>query len=157
MWRSILAVAAGTAIAVVLIFAFDVLNHAIYPPPAAVWEAMDRRDMNAVSAAIEKWLPQAPLGALILAPAGWIVATFVGSLVSALIAKRRPLVHAALAAALPLVGTAVNLWMIPHPTWVAVAGLAGVPLAAVLGGLVAERARPARPQPYDMRAKNMAC
>ena len=157
MWRSILAVVVGTFTAVILIVLFDIANHALYSPPAAVAEAMARGDKNAMAAAVKDWLPHAPLGALILVPAGWIVATFIGSLAAGLIAKHRLLTHALLAAALPLAGAAANLWMIPHPVWIAFVGLSGMPLAAVLGGLVASHCKPAGPRPYDMRVKNMAC
>jgi hypothetical protein len=157
MWRSILAVVAGAVIAMVLLTLVDMLNHAIYPPPPAVVEAANKKNMQAVAAAVKQWLPQAPLGALVLTPTAWIVGAFAGSLAAALIAGRAPLVHALLAGLLPLAGTILVLRMIPHPTWIAVVGLLGVPLASLAAGLLVQRARPAGPKPYDMREKNMAC
>ncbi len=160
MWklaRSILAIVVGMALSMIGISLIDWINHAIYPPPQAVIDAGKTGDMQAVATAISAWLPDAPLGALVLLPTGWIVATFAGSLVAALISGRVPLVHALVVGLLPLAGTIVVLRMIPHPAWIAVAGLAGVPLAALLAGLLVGRLRPAGPRPSDMRAKNMAC
>ena len=157
MWRSLLAVVAGTVLALALIGVIDAVNHRLFPPPEAVAIAARRRDMQAVAAAVGDWLPSAPLAALVLTSGAWVLGTLAGSLAAALIASRSPVTHALLAGALPLAGTALNLWMIPHPLWVAIAGLAGVPLAAVAGGLIAGRRQRSGPQPYDMRERNMAC
>lgn len=135
----------------------DRINHAIYPPPQAVIDAGKTGDMQAVATAISDWLPDAPLGALVLVPTGWIVATFAGSLVAALISGRAPLVHALVVGLLPLTGTILVLRMIAHPVWIAVAGLAGVPLASLAAGLLVQRIKSAGPRRYDMREKNMAC
>ncbi|HZL88696.1 MAG TPA: hypothetical protein VFB96_10015 [Pirellulaceae bacterium] len=158
MWklaRSILGVVVGMLLAMALITGIDALNHTLYPPPAAVIEA--GTNMQAAASAIKEWLPHAPLGALVLIPTAWIVATFAGTLAAALIAGRAPLIHALLAGLLPLAGTVMVLRMIPHPIWLAVAGLAGVPLASLAAGMLVQKAWSTGPKPYDMREKNMAC
>ena len=157
MIRSIAGVVVGIVIAMALIGAFDVVNHSIYPPPESITAAAKKGDYAAVREAVNAWLPTAPLGALVLHPIGWMVGTFVGALAAAWIARRAPLVHALIVGAFPLLGTIVNLLMIPHPAWIVAAGIVGVPLAAIAAGLVAPRPKPASPRPYDMREKNMAC
>ena len=151
MWklaRSIAAVILGAALSIGVISGIDAANHAIYPPPAAVHEAAKKRDMRAVAA---------PLGALVMIPVAWVVGTLVGSLAAALIAGRAPLIHALIAGVLPLAGTIAALRMIPHPTWIAVVGLVGVPLSSLAAGIIARRLWRNGPRPYDMREKNMAC
>jgi hypothetical protein len=160
MWklaRSILGIVVGMALAVAVISAANGINHTIYPPPAAAIDAGNRGDMQAAAIAVKEWLPQAPLGALVLVPAGWIAGAFAGSLAAALIAGRGPLIHALIVGLLPLAGAILMLRWIPHPTWIAIAGLSGVPLAALLAGLLTRRLQSTGPRRYDMREKNMAC
>jgi hypothetical protein len=118
---------------------------------------MQSGDQEAMRAAVAEHLPTAPIGALMFPPLGWIVGTFTGGLTAALIAGRKPMLHAGLVAALPLLGTVANLAMIPHPAWMWAAGMIGVPLAAVTAGLLGPRDAPAGPQPRDLRQSNMAC
>jgi hypothetical protein len=156
MVRSIIVVIVGMAMASFLVFAMDEVNHAIFPPSAAILEASKTGDMAKVAKAVEQWLPTAPFGALVLIPVSWILATFIASFVAAWMARRATMIHALIVAAWPLLGTIMVLMMIPHPTWIAVAGLVGVPLAGLAAGLLAPRP-PSHAQPQDMRTKNMAC
>jgi hypothetical protein len=160
MWnvlRSVAGVVLGAALALGLISAIDAINHRIYPPPESVVAASKAGDMTALAEAIAQWLPEAPVGALAMLPVAWIGGTFFGSSLAAWVAPRAHLLHALLAGLLPFLGTIAALWMIPHPAWLTLAGLLGVPLAAVAAGVIRQRFTQPSVQPYDMREKNMAC
>ena len=77
-----------------------------------------------------------PVGALLFVLAGWIVGAFAGGLVAAWIARSRAVLAAAIVGALVLAATVANLAMIPHPTWFAVVGIAGIVLAAFAAGRI---------------------
>jgi hypothetical protein len=157
MVRSIVGVIIGIAVVFSLIIGIEWIGHTLYPPPESIRAAMQSGDHDAMQAAVAAYLPTAPTGALLFPPLAWIVGTFFGGLTAAIITSRKPMLHAALVATLPLVGTIANLALIPHPAWMWAAGLIGVPLGAIAAGLLGPRGMPADPQPQDMREKNMAC
>ena len=157
MLRSVLGVFVGIVIAVMLIAGIEQLGHRVYPPPASIRAAAEKRDFQAVAKAVGEWMPTAPIGALVFPPLAWFGGTLAGCLAAVWIAGRAPFVHAGISAVLPLLGTIASLAMIPHPPWMWAAGLIGVPLAALVAGFLGPRRPPAGPQPQDMRAKNMAC
>ncbi|MDX1943856.1 MAG: hypothetical protein SFU86_00500, partial [Pirellulaceae bacterium] len=157
MWRGILAAVAGLALAFGVIFVIQFVGQFVYPPPETIRAAAAKGDFAAVNQAIADWLPTAPLGALIIPPLSWVTGTFLGTLAAAAIAGRNRFLYAGIVGGLALAATIANLVQIRHPTWMAVAGLVGVPLAAVAGAMIAPRGQPAGPRPFDMREKNMAC
>ena len=158
IFRSILGVIVGIVLFLALLMSIEGLGHSLYPPPDSIRIPAEKRDMAALSKAVGEWLPTAPLAALVFPVLGWMVGTFAGCLAAAWIAGRAPLLHAGITAVLPFIGTVANLAMIPqHPVWMWVAGVAGVPLAAIAAGLLGPRQRTSGPQPQDMRQKNMAC
>src|SRR5262245_7734622 len=157
MLRIIFGTLAGVAVAFVVLMAVDAVNHALYPPPKAVRVAAEKWDSPALQQAVRDWLPQAPPMALILIPVAWVAGSFWGALVGTWISRCKSYIPATIVGGLILVGTIMNLRAIPHPTWIALAGLIGVPAAAAAAWRLWPKPPAAGPQPYDMREKNMAC
>jgi len=108
MKRKVLAVVLGALVAVVLIIAIEWLSHLMYPMPI-----IDFSDAEAVRA----YVTGAPIGALLMVMAAWLVATVGGGLLACRIARETPFVYAAIIGGLVLLGTVINLLSIPHPLW----------------------------------------
>jgi hypothetical protein len=157
MIRGIVGTILGLLVAVAVIIGMELLGHALYPPPAEIRAAMEKRDYAAMKAAVAEYLPRAPLMALILVPVGWVAGAFWGALAATGISRGRSIVPALIVGGLVLAGTVMNLLMIPHPGWMFAAGLVGVPLAALAAWWLWPKASTSGPQPYDMREKNVAC
>jgi hypothetical protein len=107
--RKVSAVVFGVVVAVILIIAVEALGHAIYPPP----DGLDISNKEAV----QGYVMDAPVGALLFVMASWLVATLAGGLLACFIARETPLVYAAIVGGLVLVGTIINFLSIPHPPW----------------------------------------
>ena len=118
MNRKISAVVLGVVTAVVLIIAIEALGHAVYPPP----DDLDTSNIEALQA----YVMNAPLAALLFVMAGWLIATLVGGLLACFIARETPLVHAAIVGGLVLLGTIINLLSIPHPLWFSITSVLAI-------------------------------
>lgn len=114
MFRGILATMGGLVAALIVIMIFQKAGHWIYPMPPG----LDVKDKEAMGA----WIGGLPVGAFLLLLAGYALGSFAGGATSALISGtlRPALVTGGV---LMLMGIA-NLFMIPHPLWLAVASLA---------------------------------
>jgi uncharacterized membrane protein YoaK (UPF0700 family) len=155
MIRTISATIAGVVLAFVVIALMDKINHTLNPPSEAIVAAAAERDMDAVRHAVQDWLKTAPQMALILIPVAWIAGAFWGALLASWIARRRSILPALVVGAVVLLATIANLRMLPHPAWIAIVGLGGIPPAALTAWWLIPRSK--LPRPYDMREKNMAC
>ncbi len=129
MLRSILAVLLGLALSVLVVTLVEGLGHRIYPQPAD----LDFGDTEMMTAYIETL----PLGAFLFVLAAWSLGTLVGGTAAGVIARRRPRRAVLFVGALMLAATAMNLFMIPHPGWFAVAGVALVVLMTFVAGRLA--------------------
>ena len=130
MLRSILAVLAGLVVAWITISLFEFASMHAFPPPPGV----DVRDPQQLAALVS----QMPVAALALVLAGWVVGAMDGGLVSTLIAKRR--VPAIVVGVLVMLGAFLMMVMVPHPLWMAIAGVL-LPLPAALFGAWLVRGR----------------
>ena len=158
MIRYIAGTVVGLVIAFAVIIGMEALGHTLYPPPAAIRTAMEKGDYAAMKTAMAQYLPRAPLMALILLPVGWVAGTFWGALAATAISRGRSIIPALIIGGFIFAVTVMNLVMIPHPAWMTLAGLAGVPAGAIVAWwLWPKSPATAGPQPYDMRDKNMAC
>jgi hypothetical protein len=119
--RAVLAVVAGVVTGSVVITIIESLAHRVYPLPP-----LDFNDPVALRAAIATL----PLMALILVVVGWTVGTLAGARTAVAISPRRQV--AWIVGGLFVASTALNLYLIPHPVWMAVAGPAAVLAAAWL-------------------------
>jgi hypothetical protein len=118
MIRKISAVVLGVLVAVILIIAIEALGHAVYPPP----EGLDATDKEAIQA----YVMNAPIAALLFVMAAWLVATLAGGLLACFIARETPLVYAAIVGGLVLLGTIINLLSISHPLWFSITSLTAI-------------------------------
>jgi predicted acyltransferase len=70
---------------------------------------------------------------------GWILAPFAGGLVASRVAARSRRQYAWVIAGVLLAATLANLRAVPHPAWMVVGGLIGVPAAGWLAARLAPR------------------
>ena len=129
MLRKVLGALAGIATAVLTVMLMQWLSHIIYPLP----DGLEVTNSGAMSAHIAA----APVAALLLVLAGYLIATFDGTFVACLIGRAPPYIYALLIGVLMLAGTASDLIMIPHPTWFSIAAVAGIIASAWLAMKVA--------------------
>lgn len=127
--RSVLAAFTGIIVAVAIVWGVETLGHVVYSPPAD----LDFNDADAMRAYIETLPP----GALAFVLFAWLLATFVGGWVAARIAKRRPLLFAGIVGGVILAAAVANLLLIPHPLWLTIAALVGIPAMAWLASRLA--------------------
>ncbi|QDU25108.1 hypothetical protein ETAA8_01690 [Anatilimnocola aggregata] len=152
MFRNIAGVVLGLMVAMGLVLVIELVGMTIVPPPEGIMSV----DKVKQQAAFAELTPAS--FAFVLA--AWTVGSFGGSLVAALTCASRRMVLAGIIAAFLWFAALVNLISIPSPVWFWVAGLTLIPLAwwlAVQVALIIRPNRPRGPQPFDMRAKNMAC
>lgn len=119
--RLALALVAGIAAALFTIMLIETLGHSLYPPPT-----LDYSDTEALRAYVEGL----PIGAKLIVLSAWLAGTVDGVFVAGLINRARYGLCAAVIGALVLAATLANLAMIPHPLWMAAAGVLGIPLCA---------------------------
>jgi len=131
MLRAVLGAIAGIITAVVTVMLMNWLSHSIYPPPAGI-EIMDTDAMNA-------YLATAPIGALAIVLAGYLLATFNGVFVACLIGRIQPFFYALIIGVLMLAATASNLIMLQHPTWFSVSAIVGIIVSAWLAWQLATK------------------
>ena len=117
MIRRIAGVAFGAVIAIALIIVVQMIGHALYPLPPGI----DFGD----PAAVAIMMFEVPAGALHFVILSYVIGAFGGG-------------------ALVLVGTVLNLFAIPHPTWFAVSAIVGIVATVLVTGrlaplLIAER------------------
>lgn len=121
----------GVMVGLALVFVGDYLNHMVFPPPPEVQATNPE--------AIRAWMAKAPVLSLIGLPVTWTIAAFAAAFAGAKIGAS---VWAGwIAGALIFAGTCLNLAMIPHPLWMSIAVIVLVPLAAWLGGRLADAKR----------------
>lgn len=135
--RLALALLAGMAAAFITVALIETAGHALYPTP----QGLNQNNPQALRAYIEAL----PLGAKLFVLVAWLAGTVDGVFVSCLVGRRRyGLCAAAIGTAL-LLATAANLWLIPHPLWLAAAGLLGIPATAYATARLCRRILPERP------------
>ena len=129
MLRDILAGVVGVAIAVLIVFLSDMLSHTVYPMPAG----LDPQDAEA----LRPYIASLPFGALLMVMGGWIVATFVGSVVAGRIGTAKAWVYPAVVGGLMFAATTATLIAIPHPHWFSATSLIAILVSAWLANIVA--------------------
>ena len=132
--RKLFAAIAGIIAAALVVGVIETLGHMMFPPPPDV----DLSDPDQLATLIDRL----PLAALVFVVAAWLVGSFAGGVVATMIARRETIVPAMAVAAMMLFGALYSLLTIPHPLWMAIAGIA-LPLPfAWLGAIVAGIKRP---------------
>lgn len=126
MGRKILAMIGGVIFAGLVVFAVQKLGHQVYPPP----ENLDTKNLEAMKA----YVASLPMGAMLFVLLSYVVGTFAGGWLATKIA-RVPQMHVPLTVGgIQLFFGIINLVMIPHPLWFAIASVLVFLPAAYLGG-----------------------
>ncbi len=123
MGRSILGTFVGLVLAILLIGLVETLGHRLIPPPAG----MDPTDPASIAAAI----PLMPIGSFLFVLAAWFLGAGVGASTAARIARSDARWPGLTVGGVILAATLYNLWLIPHPVWVAISGVLGIILITV--------------------------
>lgn len=122
--RGVVAVILGLLLAFAITFAVEAVNARIYPPPPGV-DLANPESVKAMMAVM-------PRAALIVVLVGWLVSVLAGTALAAWIA--RPAGWPPLTVGILLLAAAVmNMYVIPHPAWFWVVGVAIYPVATWLG------------------------
>lgn len=125
MGRSIAGVVAGLVLGFVTIAGIEFVGRLIYPLP----EGIDLQDPDQLA----QVMADAPTAALIIVLFGWFVGTFAAAALATRIARARRLGPAMAVGGFFLIAGIANMWMIPHPTWFWIVGVALFLPAAWLG------------------------
>jgi hypothetical protein len=152
MWRSILGIVAGILVGGIVVGVLEIPGMLMHPLPPGT----DTSDWDAIKAHAAK----APTAAHVGLGIAWTVGPLVGAWLAAFIARRAFLAHAAIVGTFFLAMNVLNIRSLPHHGWLVGVGLLAPVVSSWLGAAIAARmASPptARPQPYDMRERNMAC
>lgn len=126
MLRSVLGVIIGIISGFVVIYAVEHIGQLIWP----VATELDLKDKAAAAA----FLAGMPIGGLVTVVVAWILGAYTGSMVALLMSDRRR-IAGIIPAALIFAATVLVLFMLPHPLWMAVAGLGGI----IAAGWLADR------------------
>ena len=129
MLRDIFAGIAGVVIAVLIVFLADELSHMVYPMPASL-DPADTEDLRAYIATL-------PIAAFLMVMGGWVVATFVGSVVADRIGTAKLWIYPTVVGGFMFTATTANLIAIPHPHWFTAISLTAILLSAWLAWRVA--------------------
>ena len=129
--RRFLALIAGLAVAFLVIVVVEMILHVVYPLPEEV-NVHDPQSLKTAMAAL-------PVGALAGVVVGWVLGTLLGSFTAAKVAKGGALLPGLGVGIVLLVGSVMNMAVLPHPVWVWACALILIPTAAVVGTRLAGR------------------
>ncbi|MBI1339484.1 hypothetical protein GC169_04630 [bacterium] len=138
MWKSVLSVIAGVVAAMVVVTVGDLVLSALHPPPEGL-SMSDRQALADHAASV----PQSLKIAMVIY---WGVAVFLAGLIARGFGRGR--IGPLIAVLVPVLGIALNLYMIPHPDWMTYAAGGSAALGALLGlraGALVSARRAARP------------
>ncbi len=139
--RTILGVFVGIILAGMVVFTLEYTSHRIFPlseETAAVLSSPEsiaklrEADPDKLAALIES----IPLPAKISVVVGWAIGVFVGALLAARVSRNHPIVAALSIGVVQTLAVLMTLTMIPHPIWMAVAGLGTQLPPAYLAGRI---------------------
>lgn len=111
--KTILAVVAGVIAGGAIVFVTEAVGHSLFPPPADI-DLSNPADVDRLMASL-------PAGAFAMVLLGWFLGSFVGAYVAHAIAKTPGAAWAV--AAIFILFSTMNFFMIPHPIWMIAAGL----------------------------------
>ena len=126
MTNKILAILAGVAIGVFIVFFGDMMLHKVYPIPAH----LDMRNDYDVKRAMEMM----PSLYFIIMLAYWLLSAFIAGLVAGRIAKTGWQMPTIFSGIVLLMAAVLNLIYIPHPIWMVILAIVCYVPAAYYGG-----------------------
>jgi undecaprenyl pyrophosphate phosphatase UppP len=141
--RSILAVAVGAVVSIVVIFGMEMANFIVYRPNDGKSISEKMTEMKEDPQAAKAFIESLPTSAMVAVVVAWVVGAFLGGGVSAWIAGRWQVLHAGIIGAVVLAGVVVNSFQMKsqydfsHPDWMIVAGLLlPLPVSLLAGKIV---------------------
>ena len=123
--RSVIAVCAGIFVGALMIYAVQIVAHAVAPLPVK----MDPSDPASTRAAMASMTTRNYLGLLF----AYLAGPTIGCWLAARMAPSRALVHAVVVGAFFLVGGIGNFMKLPHPAWFVAASVLAFAAAPFLG------------------------
>lgn len=120
--RNLLAVVLGALATGLVVLGVQVLGHRLFPSAAP----MDPADPEVMRTFVQSL----PLGALAFVVMAWTLGAFAGSSTAIRLARSQHALLAWFVGGLTLATVGINVWQIPHPTWMVAAGMV-LPLVAV--------------------------
>lgn len=133
MGRTLLGIVAGLVVMFIVIAGIEALGHLIHPPPSGL-DPMDPTRQ----AEFEQYIQSMPLLPKLMLALAWVSGAFAGGWTAARLAVH-PRVAALVVALAVTSGVVGMIVAVPHPSWLAAAGLI-LPLPAAL--LATRLARP---------------
>lgn len=129
--RRILGAVTGIVTAMATIILVETVGHTVSGGPA----------MPAVndSQALASYAASLPIGSLMSVLIAWVGGTAAGVIAGSLIAPGRSLFIAIVVGALVLLGAIMQVMQFPHPMWLVVASLVGIPTAAWVSARAMQR------------------
>jgi hypothetical protein len=128
MLRRSLAIVTGVFTGWLIMFIGDASTHILFPVPAILHLKHEE--------AVRTFMSQLPSSVLALMFAFWLLATFTGGLVAAKINRQNWKSVSVITGIVLFVATIINMFFIPHPTWMMIASVLLIP-ASYLGGKIA--------------------
>ena len=139
IFKLVLAVFVGVFVGSLVVWATQMIENYMYPAPPN-FNVEDKE-------ALAQLIANAPIGAKLMIIFGYIAGSFVGGLLTQLIAQSRHLIPSICVGLVLLIAGIINITSIPHPTWMAVVILLVFVPFAFLGGFV-QRRKPRKTQAF---------
>ncbi|MGB1014197.1 MAG: hypothetical protein ACPG4T_08705 [Nannocystaceae bacterium] len=130
MLRRLGSVVLGVLTGSLVVFVIQSIGHAVVEMPSG----FDPNDPASIAAVAD----QIPLAALLFVLVSYLLGVIAGGFVAAKITAKQPMLHAHIVGAVFLLMGVLNLMMIPHPVWFAIASLLVFSPSAHVGGRLAQ-------------------
>jgi hypothetical protein len=124
--RNTLSVIAGIIGGGVVVAVIESLSHRLWPPPAGI-EGATREEMA-------RFVSELPFPALLAVVFAWGVGAVGGGAIASMLAGSHPFRLAMIVGGVQMFFGVLNMILIPHPTWMLVAGLLVFMPGAAVGG-----------------------
>lgn len=136
--KKILALLIGLIVSISTIALLEQFSHWLYPPSTTP----DWQDPSAVAA----YMQSLPVAAYLLVLLAWASGVVTGIVVATLLVKRVSRLFVVTITGMVWLATLANIYMIPHPAWVAAAALLLLPAVGWLSGHFLKRRYPHLPE-----------
>ncbi len=139
--RTIGAVFLGIIMCGMVVFTLEYTSHRLFPISEEATKALSSPEAIAKlkeqdPAKLVELMESLPLSAKLAVVVGWACGVFVGALLAARVSRNHPIVAALSIGVVQTLAVLMTLTMIPHPIWMAVAGLGTQLPPAYLAGRI---------------------
>lgn len=129
--RQVLGTFAGVVTAMAVIMLVESVGHIVSGGP----QMPDVNDAAAVAA----YAASLPIGSLLSVLIAWASGTAAGVIAGTLVAPGRSVFIAIIVGALVMLGAVMQVTQFPHPLWLVISGITGIPAAAWLAARFMQR------------------